>query len=187
MDRLPSAETNMHVCTNKSQWQVSPPPPCTHIFIKMWLLEMTGSLGNDRLKLKSSNNTLRGTISQLNAEWKEPQWSFCTCKSSAQIIFAEKAAVRTPRRRSKHFCCKLRWAQPLQTFAFRCVMLWLSFARMFHYVCYKQMEMLIKKKGGWFAASKSSRKFICQEPIKPLSCGGSQIRRKGRMNTDHMS
>lgn len=165
---------------------MSSPPQCTPIIIKTWLSEMTGSLGNGRLKQKSSNNTLKGTISQLKAEWIEPHWSFCTCKRSAQIIFAEKAAVRTPRRRSQHFCCKLRSAQPRQTFAFRCVMLWLSSARMFHYVCCKQMEMLIKK-GGWFAVSESSRKFICQEPIKPLWCGGSQIRRRCRMNTDHMS
>lgn len=30
-------------------------------------------------------------------------------------------------------------------------MLWINFAEIFHYVCFKQMEVLIKR--GWFAVS----------------------------------
>lgn len=34
--------------------------------------------------------------------------------------------------------------------------------------------------------SDSSRKFSCQKPIKTFSSDESQIRRKGKMKTDHM-
>lgn len=77
------------------------PPACTHIFIRMWLLEMTGSLGNDHLKLKSSSITLKGTISQLNSGWKGRALLiplYCTCRRSAWKTSCWEAAVKTPQR-----------------------------------------------------------------------------------------
>lgn len=51
-----------------SRCQHSSPPTeaCAHIFIRERLLAMTGSFGNDHLKLKWCSIAPKGTISQLN-------------------------------------------------------------------------------------------------------------------------
>lgn len=72
------------------------------------------------------------------------------------------------------------YTQPLQTFEFGCVMLWLSFVRMFRYLCSKQMEIPIKKKKGEAGSQWLKQEFICQKPIKTLSSDGSQMGRKVR-------
>lgn len=67
----PCHETDTYVCMLQAilLMSVRCPPPCTHIFISMWLLELTGSLG-ECFKLKSSTITLKGTMSQLDSGWK---------------------------------------------------------------------------------------------------------------------
>lgn len=67
-------------------------------------------------------------------------------------------------------CTQLRNSH---TFVFACVLLWLICIQMFHYVCCKQMEILIKAKGVRFRENESSKKCVCQKPIKTLSSTGS--------------
>lgn len=78
----------------------------------------------------------------------EPHWSLRARKTShTGRSFCWEAAVKTPQNRSQHFPGKLDPGFS-QTFPFRCVTLWLSFERAFHYVCFRQMEILIKGEAG---------------------------------------
>lgn len=134
--RPPSFSRHRHVCTltsHSGNELVSALSLCTHIFIRMWLLEMTGSLGNGRLKLKSSSITLKGTISHLNSGSKG--------RASLVLLYMQMFCTERPLLKgssqnwSKHFCCKLHSAAA--NIAFGCVIRWLSFIRLFLYVCCK--------------------------------------------------
>ncbi len=94
-----------------SRCQRSSPPTCTHVFIKecgMWLLEMAGSLGSDHLKLKSSNITLKGTISQLSSGWKGRASLIPLCMQTLhRETLCWEAAVKTPLKVVKTFLLQI--------------------------------------------------------------------------------
>lgn len=95
---------------------------------------MTGRLGDGCLKLKSSRIRLKGTISRVN---------------SADYLIPLHMQILAERQQSQHLSSgqnsKLDSTQPLQTFAFGCVMLWLAF-RMDVSLCLLQTDGNIDKK-----------------------------------------
>lgn len=139
---------------------------------------MTGSLGNDRLKLKSPSITLKGAISKLNTERKQAPDPSVHANARQRESFAERQQSKRLNKRSKHLGCKLR-----SVAANICMQTCRVLCGCFIMFAVNRLKKEIKGKAGSQAVNQAGNSFV-RNPSNHCCLRG--MGRKARRNTDHM-